>query len=46
MIILISGTTHTEKTLIIENAANLQLCKKYGLPYILIDKNYNVEIEF
>lgn len=28
-----------------DNAQNLQLCKKYGLPYILINKTYDVEIE-
>lgn len=30
--------------LISENTQNLQLCKKYGLKYILIDKNYDIEI--
>ena len=28
-----------------ENAENLQQCKKYGLPYILIDSEYNVPPE-
>lgn len=41
-----AGENVNKETLIKENTANLQLCKKYGLPYILIDKNYNVEIEF
>ncbi|MDE5943360.1 MAG: adenylate kinase [Clostridia bacterium] len=31
--------------LIAENKVNLQLCKEYGLDYILIDKNYKIEIE-
>lgn len=31
--------------LIKDNAENLRLCKKYGLPYILIDGVYNAEIE-
>lgn len=31
--------------LIAENGLNLQMCKKYGLEYILIDKNYKIEIE-
>ncbi|MBR5535839.1 MAG: adenylate kinase [Clostridia bacterium] len=28
-----------------ENARNLQLCKKHGVDYILIDDEYNVDIE-
>lgn len=31
--------------LISDNVQNLQLCKKYGLEYILIDKNYKIDIE-
>lgn len=31
--------------LIFENKKNLQLCKKYGLEYILIDNTYEIEIE-
>mgnify|MGYP005765404281 CR=1 len=31
--------------LIAENGLNLHMCKKYGLEYILIDKNYKIEIE-
>ena len=27
------------------NGLNLHMCKKYGLEYILIDKNYKIEIE-
>ncbi len=34
-----------KEELISENMRNLQLCKEYGLKYILIDKNYKVEIE-
>lgn len=30
--------------LIFENKKNLQLCKKYGLEYVLIDKNYKIEL--
>lgn len=30
--------------LISDNNRNLQLCKEYGLEYILIDKNYKIEI--
>lgn len=41
-----AGENVNKETLIKENTANLQLCEKYGLPYILIDKNYKVEIEF
>ncbi|MDE6156115.1 MAG: adenylate kinase [Eubacterium sp.] len=28
-----------------DNLYNLEMCKKYGCNYILIDKNYNVDIE-
>ncbi len=39
-------TTDINKTeLISENKQNLQLCKKYGLEYVLIDKDYNIDIE-
>lgn len=31
--------------LIADNALNLKLCKKYDLPYILIDKTYNADVE-
>lgn len=31
--------------LIAENGLNLHMCKKYGLEYILIDRNYKIEIE-
>lgn len=31
--------------LIFDNKKNLQLCKEYGLEYILIDKEYEIEIE-
>lgn len=33
------------EVLIEENTSNLELCKKYGLDYILIDSEYNVDIE-
>ena len=35
----------TKAKLIAENTHNLQQCKKYGLEYILIDKNYGIDIE-
>lgn len=31
--------------LIADNKMNLQMCKKFGLEYILIDKNYGIDIE-
>ena len=31
--------------LIADNKKNLQRCKEYGLEYILIDKNYKIDIE-
>lgn len=34
----------TQDKLIEDNGFNLQMCKKYGLNYILIDKNYNFKI--
>lgn len=34
-----------KRGLIAENALNFQLCKKYGLQYVLIDKSYKVDIE-
>ncbi len=40
----ISTDVNKEK-LISENERNLQLCKKYGLEYVLIDKNYKIDIE-
>ncbi len=36
--------TVTENDLIAENNRNLQLCKEYGLNYILIDKSYEGEL--
>ncbi len=36
--------TVTENDLIAENNRSLQLCKEYGLNYILIDKNYEGEL--
>jgi len=39
-------TTDVNKVdLITDNIMNLKLCKEYGLEYILIDKNYKIEIE-
>jgi len=39
-------TTDVSKAdLIADNKMNLKLCKEYGLEYILIDKNYKIEIE-
>ena len=39
-------TTDIDKDkLIAENKQNLQLCEKYGMEYILIDKNYKIDIE-
>ena len=35
----------TKSELIKQNQCNLQLCKKYALDYILIDKEYKVNIE-
>lgn len=35
----------SQTELINGNAENLQLCKKYNLPYILIDKTYDFNIE-
>ncbi len=35
----------TKDELIAENKRNLLLCKKYGLPYILIEKTYDTEGE-
>ena len=34
----------TQEELIKDNEFNLQMCKKYGLNYIFIDKEYNVDI--
>ncbi len=39
------STEINKAKLISENKRNLQLCKQYGLEYILIDKNYKIEIE-
>ena len=39
-------TTDINKAdLIADNRLNLQMCKKFGLEYILIDKNYGIDIE-
>ena len=39
-------TTDISKAdLIADNRLNLQMCKKFGLEYILIDQNYKIEIE-
>ena len=35
----------TQEKLIEANETNLQMCKKYALNYILIDKQYKVDIE-
>lgn len=35
----------TQERLVLENALNLELCKKYGCDYILIDDTYHVDIE-
>ena len=37
--------TIDKSELIQDNTRNLQLCKKYNLPYILIDKVYDTNIE-
>lgn len=39
------GNSLIKENLIKENIKNLQLCKKHKLNYILIDKNYNFEID-
>ena len=39
-------TTDISKAdLIADNRLNLQMCKKFGLEYILIDQNYGIDIE-
>lgn len=39
-------TTNINKAeLITDNEQNLQMCKKYGLEYILIDKTYLADIK-
>lgn len=35
----------SKSELIKENARNLQLCKKYKLDYVFIDKDYQINIE-
>ena len=35
----------TQEQLIAENESKLQLCKQYALTYILIDKDYNIDID-
>ena len=39
------STDFTQKELIEANKSNLQMCKKYGLNYILIDTEYKVDVE-
>lgn len=39
------ATDINKAELIFDNQQNLQQCKKYGLEYILIDKNYKIDIE-
>lgn len=34
----------TKASLIEENSYNLNMCRKYGCDYILIDENYNIEL--
>lgn len=41
----LSGGGLSKRELIDDNKRNLQLCKEYGLNYILIDKNYEINIE-
>lgn len=41
---LVSGDI-TQEDLIKDNELNLQMCKQYGLNYILIDNEYKVDIE-
>ena len=41
---LVSGDI-TQEELITDNELNLRMCKRYGLNYILIDKEYSVDIE-
>lgn len=45
--IIESRLTHDidKEKLIMDNEQNLQLCKEYGLEYILIDESYNVDIQ-
>ncbi len=38
------STDVDKEQLISENSQNLQLCKKFGLKYILIDKTYKIDI--
>lgn len=39
-------TTDINKAeLLLDNKKNLRLCNEYGLEYILIDKNYDIDIE-
>lgn len=35
----------TEESVLLDNARNLEMCRKYGCDYILIDDSYNVDIE-
>ncbi len=41
----LSGGDVNKSDLLRDNANNLRLCKEYGLEYILIDKDYGVEIK-
>ena len=38
-------TDVNKEDLISDNKQNLQLCKEYGLKYILVDKNYEINIK-
>ena len=38
------GGDFSQENLIRENETNLKLCKQYGLDYVLIDKDYDVDI--
>ena len=41
----LNGCDFTMEELIEDNERNLQMCKKYALNYILIDKEYKVDLE-
>ncbi|MGN0814230.1 MAG: adenylate kinase [Candidatus Coproplasma sp.] len=41
----VSGDGLNTEELICDNAQNLRYCKEYGLPYILIDKEYDIKID-
>ena len=42
---LITGESHTGKTVRRDNALMLERCLKFGAEYILIDEEYYVDIE-